>query len=153
LEYPKEGLPKSTVTHKPALVTPKVAKKVTKFSVGSVSSAKANQNQGGFNLDKLAKAVAMHETGDCTAKRGAALVKNCHGFRVNGHFLKFNDKSESYAKFEKLWLRDYQEFPDLRLATAWVCGWQHLKKNGTVPCAGGNPKAWLVSVTEFYKSL
>ncbi len=106
-----------------------------------------------FDLDKLAKAVAIHETGNCTAKRGAALYKNCHGFRVSGKFLRFNSTDESYAKFKKLWMKDYQQFPNLRLATAYVCGWNHLKKSGTVPCDGGSPSSWLASVTKIYDTL
>ncbi len=108
----------------------------------------------GYDLDKLAKAVAMHETGDCTAKVGSALYNNCHGFRKNNKFLHFKAKQESYVYFEDLWQRNYGGFPDLRLATAYVCGWQHLKKNGTgTPCSGGNPNSWLSSVTNIYDNL
>src|SRR3990172_8536963 len=35
----------------------------------------------GLDLDKLAKAVARHETNDCNAKAGAAKVRNCFGIR------------------------------------------------------------------------
>lgn len=108
----------------------------------------------GYDIDKLAKAVAIHETGDCTAKVGAALYNNCHGFRKNNRFLRFAKKQESYAYFEDLWQRNYGGMPDLRLATAYVCGWQHLKKNGTgTPCSGGNPNSWLASVTSIYETL
>ncbi len=106
-----------------------------------------------YDLDKLAKAIALHETGDCTAKVGSALYHNCHGFRVSNHFLHFQTKAESYAKFKKLWTSDYKEFPNLRLATAYVCGWNHLKKNGPVPCSGGNPQSWLTSVVSAYDRL
>src|SRR5437763_1099905 len=32
-----------------------------------------------YDINKLAKAVAKHETGDCTARRGSARVNNCFG--------------------------------------------------------------------------
>ena len=107
----------------------------------------------GYDIDKLAKAVAIHETGDCTAKVGAATHNNCHGFRRNDKFLIFKDKSESYEKFKNLWARDFEDFPTIRLATAYVCGWRHLREKGPVPCPGGNPKSWLASVNSIYYSL
>lgn len=111
------------------------------------------KGQAAYDIDKLAKAVALHETGDCTAKRGAALYNNCHGFRRNNRFVHFATKQESYDKFKVLWAKDYQTLPNLRLATAYVCGWQWLQKNGTTACPGGDPKSWLADVTNKYYSL
>lgn len=113
----------------------------------------AAQGTDGVDLDKLALAVAKHETGNCTAKVGAALYNNCHGFRVSNHFLHFEDQSESFEKFKALWAKDYGGMPTLRLATAYVCGWGHLKQYGTVPCSGGNPAGWLASVLKLYNDL
>lgn len=105
-------------------------------------------------MDKLAKAVALHETGDCTAKVGSALYNNCHGFRVRGKFLHFKTKQGSYDYFEDLWEEDFGGMPDARLATAYVCGWEHLRKAGTgTPCHGGKPMAWLKDVLHKYETL
>lgn len=112
------------------------------------------RDHASVDIDKLAKAVALHETGDCTAKRGSALFLNCHGFRRNNKFLHFKSKNESYAYFETLWTKNYGGMPTVATATAYVCGWNHLRQNGAgTPCKGGNPKSWLADVTAKYNSL
>lgn len=118
-------------------------------------AAKPRPKNETVDLDKLAKAVAVHETGDCTAKVGSALYNNCHGFRRSGRFLRFKNKQESYEYFEDLWTRNYGGgMPTAALATAYVCGWEHLKKAGTgTPCEGGVPMAWLSSVLRKYDTL
>ncbi len=75
------------------------------------------------DLDKLAYAVAMAETGDCTASRGSALLNNCHGFKVKGKFLAFKTKEESYEYFKKMWLRNYGDrFPTSYDARRYTAG-------------------------------
>lgn len=133
---------------------PVIAKTAPKVKQAKTVDSISLQPKGNYNRDKLAKAIAIHETGDCTAKVGAALKLNCFGFRANNTFYRFKTKKASYDKFHTLWATDYGDhMPTIREATAWVCGWHHLKENGTVPCAGGNPHSWLVSVTAIYSTL
>lgn len=108
------------------------------------------------DLDKLSRAVAMHETGNCTAKVGSAIYNNCHGFKTASGWLKFDDPKESHEKFKSLWIKSYGgEMPDLRLATAYVCGWEYLEKNGASQYCegGGSPSSWLNDVTTIYNKL
>lgn len=75
------------------------------------------------DIDKLAYAVAIAETGDCTASRGSALLNNCHGFKVKGQFLAFDTKEESYDYFKKMWLKNYGDrFPTSYDARRYTAG-------------------------------
>lgn len=94
------------------------------------------------DLDKLAYAVARHETGNCTAKKWSSLVNNCFGIRecsggkCHG-FKKYATKEESYKAFKDLWMRWYGwEFPTIQHAIKY--SW--------------NDRAhiWLSNVTQFY---
>lgn len=103
------------------------------------------------DIDRLAKAVALHETKDCGVNVGSARYLNCHGFKGSKGFYRFKTKQESYDKFKDIWTRIYGGgFPTLRLATTWVCG-------GRWPtgqdCPGGSPRNWLASVKSLYASL
>lgn len=97
----------------------------------------------GYDLDKLAKAVALHETGDCTAKLGAATVNNCFGIMAwsNGqrYFKRYKTKEDSYADFKRIWSSYYQKFPDLKLAKRYS--------------GNDRPYQWLANVKHFYASL
>ncbi|MDB4978960.1 MAG: hypothetical protein JWM56_1146 [Candidatus Peribacteria bacterium] len=66
------------------------------------------------NIQKLAHAVAVAETSDCTTGTGRSHLNNCFGIRGKNGFVKFASKEESYAYFEEMWLRKYCDcFPTL----------------------------------------
>lgn len=92
-----------------------------------------------FSVQKLCKAIALHETGGCTAKVGSALVNNCHGIKGKKGFARYKTKAQSYSECERIWTSYYQRFPDLKLAKKW----------------SGNDRAgsWLANVTHFYETL
>jgi hypothetical protein len=89
--------------------------------------------QGEFNIDKLAAAVAQHETCGCTC--GTAVVEegedgyvknNCFGMHnpggkeINGHVAKtYATKEESYADFKTQWSNGYGGFPTLAKAAKY----------------------------------
>lgn len=112
-----------------AVATPKVAIKVV---------VKADNSQ--LDLDKLAKAVAMHETANCT--RGSAKLNNCHGILSwsggRRHFKAYPTKEASYEDFKQIWAKYYKVFPTLALARRY----------------SGNDRAhiWLANVIKFYNS-
>lgn len=124
---PKPEAPKKTVT--PA--KPKAAEPVKKTTATSKTL--------GYDLDKLSLAVAMHETHNCKDKVGSALYNNCHGFRKNGKFMRFNSIEESHAYFKQLWARSYKAYPNLRLAKIYS--------------GNDNPTGWLKNVNYYYNTL
>lgn len=95
----------------------------------------------GVDLDKLAKAVARHETASCTL--GSAKYNNCFGVMewINGkrRFKRYASKEESYAHFKKIWAKSYGGMPTLAKAKKY----------------SGNDKsvAWLNNVTKFYNAM
>jgi hypothetical protein len=97
----------------------------------------------GYDLDKLAKAVAIAETSDCTKGRTAVARNNCFGIMhwPNGvRTLKtYPTKEASYKDFERVWSSYYGRFPDSRLAHKWT--------------GGDRPDDWLRIVTSVYNSL
>lgn len=83
--------------------------------------------QGKVDMDKLAKAVAIAETGGC--KDGTAVKrKNCHGIMTwdkNGVRSPryFKSHAESYAAFKDIWSRKYGgRFPTYADAKLWTGG-------------------------------
>ena len=119
-------------------------------SSSTVSSSQASSKGASFDLDKLSVAVAKHETCGCTCGMGKS-KNNCHGImKKSGGGVVFATKEDSHAYFKDMWMRKYKSFPNLSLATIYVCGGSHLAKHGTVPCKGGNPSSWLASVTAAY---
>ncbi len=92
-----------------------------------------------YDLDKLSIAVAMTETHNCRDKVGSALYNNCHGFRKNGKFMRFNNTSESHAYFKQLWARSYKSYPNMTLAKIYS--------------GNDNPVNWLKNVNYYYNSL
>jgi len=75
------------------------------------------------NLDKLAKAVAIAETGNCTAGYGLE-YNNCFGIK-NGNTAPcprigrnrmciYESPEESYAAFKIIWSRWYKNVPPTR---------------------------------------
>jgi hypothetical protein len=113
------------------------------------------------DYDKLSKAVACQET-SCGKDGTARKRLNLHGimcFQKDGtrYPCTFKSAADSHAEFKRIWKKPtgyYRgRFPDLRLATTWVCGprvptGQSCGHNGV-----DNPKDWLRNVTEVYNSL
>ena len=94
-----------------------------------------------LDLDRLAYAVAMAETGDCT--KGAGLSRNnCFGLMSwkNGvrYLRTYKTKEESYIDFKKTWSKYYKRFPDMALARTWT--------------GNQTPKEWLANVSYHYQN-
>lgn len=100
-------------------------------------------NEAPYDVAKLCRAIAEHETHNCRDKTNSTAVNNCHGIRTwkNGvpHFKRFASRDGSYTDCERIWTAYYGRFPDLALAKKW----------------SGNDKAqsWLNNVTHFYNTL
>lgn len=78
----------------------------------------------GVNIRKLAYAVAMAETQNCTTGTGKS-KNNCHGITACGGgrctFKTYASPAESYADFERIWLRGYgNRFPTREDARRYV---------------------------------
>jgi len=76
------------------------------------------------DLEKLAHAVAVAETADCTKGLGAT-KNNCHGIFgcVNGVCgpREFLSKEQSYQEFQKLWITKYGDrFPTIKDAQRYT---------------------------------
>ncbi len=109
-----------------------------------MTGAKQIAAPAGYDLDKLARAVAQHETGNCTANVGAARVNNCFGIRAwdahgRPYFKRYATPEDSYADFKRIWSTYYGRFPDLALARRYS--------------GNDRPGQWLSNVAMFYKSL
>lgn len=89
-----------------------------------------------LDLDKLAYAVAVAETSNCTA--GIALTyNNCHGILKADHTpVAYASTQESFAAFKDLWSRLYVGYPDWDLAYRYT--------------GGDDTQIWLDNVTRIY---
>lgn len=77
-----------------------------------------------YDLDKLAKAVAIAETGDCTKGYGKT-KNNCHGImawtKTGRRYAKtYESKEASYKDFKRIWSDHYGSFPDYKMARRWT---------------------------------
>lgn len=118
----------------------------SKLEFGAKLSQVIEDQKGQLDLDKLAYAVAMAETGNCTEGMGVTR-NNCFGIK-NGsiapcekksanNFCIYNAPSESYAAFRAIWLKGYGgKFPTLKAADVWT--------------GGDAPHTWLKNVTHYY---
>lgn len=94
---------------------------------------------GKIDIDKLALAVAIAETGD--GKTGSAISKsNYFGimeYKNGRRKLKtYTNKEESYTDFKKIWLENYCDcFPTPYMASRWT---------------GTDGKQWLKNVKTVY---
>lgn len=81
-----------------------------------------------FDIDRLAHAIAVAETGDCTA--GVGLSKhNCHSINSRKGYLTFESRDAEYVYWKAMWLRVYGDhFPS----------WQEAKKYTANP----DPYRW-----------
>ncbi len=80
----------------------------------------------GVDIEKLARAVAIAETQNCTTGVGAT-QNNCFG--IKGHedgkygFRTFESPEASYEAFKGIWLRGYGDrFPTIHDARRWTAG-------------------------------
>ena len=97
-----------------------------------------SRGAGAVDLDRLSRAVAIAETGDCT--RGVGIThNNCFGIRERGKFVKFDTVAASYASFKWNWRKSYGGFPTLADAIRWT--------------GGDRSKIWLENVTRFYVTM
>jgi hypothetical protein len=91
------------------------------------------------DLDKLAYAVAMAETGNCT-KGSAISNKNCFGIMEwpNGkrQLKTYKDIKDSFKEFKEIWKDHYKTFPDYEMAKLWT--------------GNDRPDTWLKAVTQYY---
>jgi len=93
-----------------------------------------------LDMQKLAYAVAMAETNDCTKESGIT-KNNCFGIMEwdeNGkRYIKYhNSKEESYADFIDIWSRLYKVYPTIAEAKRWT--------------GDDNAKTWLKNVNFYY---
>jgi len=113
------------------------------FNTGRINEALQNLLPKADPMDKLAMAVAMHETKNCTLGVGATHL-NCFGIRKwNGHQLdwaRYNSKKEAYIDFKEIWGRMYgTTTPTLANARRWS--------------GDDRAVAWHNNVTHFIKTL
>lgn len=82
------------------------------------------ENQDKVDLDRLARAVAIAETSNCT--KGTGISKNnCHGimsWTTTGkrYPRTFRTTVESYQEFKRIWGKYYKLFPTHELAVKWT---------------------------------
>jgi hypothetical protein len=95
--------------------------------------------QLGLDLDRLAYAVAIAETGGC--KKGSAIShNNCFGIITwkygKRRFKYYSNKEESYKDFKRIWSKYYKVYPTIKEAVKWT----------------GNDRAsiWLNNVSKYY---
>lgn len=95
-----------------------------------------------YDIDKLAKAIAIAETNNCT--KGVGLTyNNCHalmewdsqGIR---HPRKYDYPEESYEDFKEIWTKYYDAFPTYEMAQRYT--------------GNDSPDTWLENVTYWYSS-
>lgn len=106
---------------KPVKVTPKVEKKQEKPKEVKIDTS--------FDLDRLARAVAIAETGNCT-KGYWPTHNNCHWIKSwntykcpwtpKGKMCKFKDKEESFTAFKVIWSKWYKTMPTHTQAVRWT---------------------------------
>jgi hypothetical protein len=108
---------------------------------GATSLSQANTSQ--VDLDKLAYAIAMSETKNCTKGVGAS-QNNCFGIRngntapckvIKNRFCAYEKPEESYEAFKIIWSKWYGGLPDIRKAKKWTAT---------------QPHEWLANVLHIY---
>jgi len=119
--------------------TPTTKAEVKPVAQAEVAPVVVTNQHISVDLDKLAYAVAMAETKNCT--RGMGLSRNNafgimtweRGFREGRTYAKCED---SYADFKKIWAKYYGGFPTWEMANRWT--------------GSDNVQTWLDNVTFYY---
>ncbi len=84
-----------------------------------VSKPKEVVKTSKVNMDALAKAVAVAETGGC--KTGTAIkYHNCVGIRRQGHFVKYATHKDSLEDFKVTWNKYYGGIPTMEQAKVYT---------------------------------
>jgi len=94
-----------------------------------------------FDIDKLAYAVAMAESGDCTKGAGAKR-NNCFNIMRWDNGIRsiryYNTKEDSYKAFKELWTRAYGGYPTYTQAVKYT--------------GNDNAKNWLNIINFYYNN-
>lgn len=114
------------------------AERVQSREVPVTSAPAQAKYRTAVDLDKLAIAVAAHETCGCTCGVGKT-HNNCFGIRYNGDWAWYPTHADSFTDFKRIWAKSYKIFPTLAMAKKY----------------SGNDRseAWLETVTKVYDSL
>lgn len=131
----------------------KIENKSFSWSQANLIPEVGNMVKGGdkvspsFDLNKLAYAVAMQETKNCS-KWTWLNYNNCFWIKngsiapcerkSNSGFCIYNNSEESYKAFKKIWSTAYVELPTLAMAERWT--WKD------------RAKIWKANVLYFYNS-
>lgn len=110
-------------------VKPVEPKPIIKAQIKPVETPKeVKPTNDTFDVKKLAYAVAVAETWDCTKWYGKT-HNNCHWIKKGNTYpcttrpwskmCVFKDKEESYKAFEIIWMKWYKTFPTHRQAVIW----------------------------------
>ena len=104
--------------------------------------------EGGVDLDRLARAVARHETASCTKGYGVT-HNNCHGIKSGKTYpckfgknkmCIFSSKEESFTAFKVIWKNVYGgTLPTIKQAERYS--------------GHHNAQAWHKNVLQFYKNV
>ena len=140
-----EGQPAGESVPRPAKVVQVRAHAKPRASLQGGGVVKAAVSKSGFDIDKLAYAVAMAETKNGTLgygkshnnafgiKKGNTVPCETVGFRK---MCKFDSIEDSYAAFKKIWGKWYGGFPNRAKAATWT--------------GNDNPDTWLRTVSFYY---
>lgn len=131
---------------------PEVKKQITKApifnpvkEITSVRKVEEKIRKENFDINKLAKAVARHETASCTKWYGKE-YNNCFWIKNwntapcpkigRNRMCIYATQEESYEAFKKIWIKWYGGMPTLASSRRW----------------SGNDNAgnWMKNVTSFY---
>ncbi len=89
-----------------------------------------------YDVSKVCRAIANHETHSCQDKTNFTAVNNCTGIKSNGKPQAYKTQAASYRDCEYVWSNFYGRLPDMALAQKW----------------SGNDRAetWLNNVISYY---
>lgn len=103
------------------------------------STIEESPEKGAFDISKLAYAVAMAETKDCTTGMGVTKL-NCFGIMEWPNGVRqgktYNTKDEAYGDFRRIWESFYGGYPTYQQAVKWT--------------GNDHPDNWLKIVSFYY---
>ena len=115
------------------LLTLPSAARAPALAAPALVASKASSSSLGFDLDRLARAVAAHETCGCTCGVAVSLslsgrVKNnCFGMHnqggqiIDGTIAKiYASRADSFADFEAYWIRRFGTLPNATIARIYT---------------------------------